>query len=108
VAVMGAATLILFLLPWLDRGRVKSIRYRGPKYKVWFALFIVSFLILGYLGTEQTTVWGEIPKGVPLVGGDYIAVWVARVLTTIYFLFFLAMPWYTRNDREKPVPRRLT
>ena len=63
VAVMGAATLILFLLPWLDRGRVKSIRYRGTKYRAWFALFIISFLVLGYLGVEPTTVWGAVRQG---------------------------------------------
>ena len=107
VAVMGAATLIFFVLPWLDRGRVKSIRYRGPKWKTWFALFAVSFLVLGYLGVEPTTVWGELPKALPLIGGDYVALWVARVLTVIYFLFFLLMPWYTANDREKAEPQRV-
>ena len=107
VAVMGAATLIFFILPWLDRGRVRSIRYRGPKWKTWFALFAVSFLVLGYLGVVPTTVWGELPKALPLIGGDYVALWVARVLTVIYFLFFLLMPWYTANDREKAEPQRV-
>jgi len=108
VAVMGVAVLIFFALPWLDRGKVKSIRYRGPKYRTWFALLVVSFLILGYLGVEPTTVWGEFAKGVPLVGGDYIALWVARVLTVVYFLFFALMPWYTAHDAEKPEPQRVT
>ena len=108
VAVMGAAVLIFFLLPWLDRGRVKSIRYRGPLYRIAFALFVVSFLILGYLGVEPTNVWGEFPKGMPLIGGDYIATWVARILTLVYFAFFLAMPWYTAIDKEKPEPQRVT
>jgi ubiquinol-cytochrome c reductase cytochrome b subunit len=108
VAVMGIAVLIFFAIPWLDRGKVKSIRYRGTKYRVWFTLFVICFLILGYLGVEPTTVWGEIPKGFPLIGGDYSALWVARVLTVIYFLFFLLMPWYTANDNEKPEPARVT
>src|SRR5512144_737782 len=69
VAVMGAGVLILFFLPWLDRGRVKSIRYRGPKWKTFFALFVIAFLILGYLGVEPTTVWGAFPNGVPFIGG---------------------------------------
>ena len=107
VAVMGAATLIFFLLPWLDRGQVKSIRYRGPLYRAWFALFVVSFLILGYLGVEPTTVWGEFAKGVPLIGGDYVALWTARILTVVYFLFFALMPWYTAIDKEKPEPERV-
>jgi ubiquinol-cytochrome c reductase cytochrome b subunit len=108
VAVMGAAVLIFFALPWLDRGRVKSIRYRGPRWKVAFALFVVSFLFLGYLGVEDTTVLGQFGKGLPVVGGDYVALWVARVLTIVYFLFFALMPWYTANDKEKPEPERVT
>src|SRR5574338_654008 len=94
VAVMGAAVLIYFALPWLDRGKVKSIRYRGPHWKAAFAAFVVAFLVLGYLGVEPTTVWGAFPAGMPLVAGDYVATWVARVLTIVYFYFFLAMPWY--------------
>ena len=108
VVVMGAAVMILFALPWLDRGKVKSIRYRGPKYRAFFAAFIVSFVVLGYLGVEPTNIWGEFPKGLPLVGGDYIATWVARVLTVVYFAFFLLMPWFTANDKERPVPSRVT
>jgi ubiquinol-cytochrome c reductase cytochrome b subunit len=100
--------LIFFALPWLDRGRVKSIRYRGTKYRVWFALFVISFLILGYLGVEPTTVWGQFGPGLPVIGGDYVALWVARVLTTIYFLFFALMPWYTAHDNERPEPARVT
>jgi len=108
VAVMGVAVLILFALPWLDRGRVKSIRYRGPRWKVAFAIFVLAFLVLGYLGVHPITVWGTFAEGVPLVGGGYIAVWVARLFTLLYFLFFLAMPWYTAHDREKPEPQRVT
>ncbi|HET7548808.1 MAG TPA: cytochrome bc complex cytochrome b subunit [Usitatibacter sp.] len=110
VLVMGCAVLILFALPWLDRGGVKSIRYRGPRWKMAFAALVVAFLILGYLGVEPTTVWGAFPEGFPLVGGDYIATWVARLLTLVYFFFFLGMPWYTARDRaqEKPEPQRVT
>ena len=68
VLVMGAAVLIFFALPWLDRGAVKSIRYRGTLYKVWLALFVVSFLILGYLGVVPVTVWGQFPESWPLLG----------------------------------------
>jgi ubiquinol-cytochrome c reductase cytochrome b subunit len=108
VAVMGAGVIILFFLPWLDRGRVRSIRYRGPRWKRFFAFFVIAFLILGYLGVEPTTVWGAFPNGAPIVGGDYVALWAARVLTIIYFAFFLLMPWFTANDREKPEPQRVT
>jgi ubiquinol-cytochrome c reductase cytochrome b subunit len=59
VMAMGIATLILFFLPWLDRSPVKSIRYRGILYKGALAIFVVTFLVLGYLGTEPVTVWGQ-------------------------------------------------
>jgi len=107
VAVMGAAVMILFLLPWLDRGAVKSIRYRGPKYRLWITAFVISFVILGYLGVVPTTVWGQMPKIFPFDGIE-VATLVARILTTVYFLFFILMPWYTRSDKEKPVPERVT
>jgi ubiquinol-cytochrome c reductase cytochrome b subunit len=104
VAVMGAATLILFLLPWLDRGKVKSVRYRGPIYKGFLAAFVVSFLVLGYLGVVPTTVWGQLP----IFGGIDTATLVARVLTVVYFAFFVLMPWYTARDKEKPEPLQVT
>ncbi len=107
VLVMGAAVVILFALPWLDRGDVKSIRYRGWRYKAWLAAFVVAFLVLGYLGVVPVTVWGQFGPGVPLVGGVDVATVVARVLTLVYFLFFLLMPWYTARDVTKPVPERV-
>jgi ubiquinol-cytochrome c reductase cytochrome b subunit len=108
VAVMGAATLILFALPWLDRGKVRSVRYRGPIYKWFLTAFVVSFIILGYLGVVPTTVWGQFPGGVPIVGGVDVATVASRILTAVYFAFFLLMPWYTKIDKELPEPERVT
>ena len=108
VAVMGAATLILFALPWLDRGKVKSVRYRGPIYRWFLGAFVFSFLILGYLGVVPTTIWGQMPKGMPLLGGMDVATLVARILTAVYFAFFILMPWYTKKDKELPEPERVT
>jgi ubiquinol-cytochrome c reductase cytochrome b subunit len=108
VLVMGGAVMIFFALPWLDRGKVKSIRYRGSLYKGWLAAFVVSFLILGYLGVVPVTVWGQFGEGIPYLGGADKATVVSRVLTVIYFLFFLLMPWYTARDKTKPVPQRVT
>ena len=105
---MGAATLILFVLPWLDRGKVKSVRYRGPIYKRFLTAFVISFVVLGYLGVVPTTVWGQVGEGLPLIGGADVATMVARVLTVVYFAFFILMPWYTRVDKEKPEPERVT
>src|SRR5919108_688017 len=87
VAAMGIAVMILFFLPWLDRSPVKSIRYRGPLYKSWLAAFVIVFLILGYLGTESTTVWGQFPVSDDSFVGRYIvdtkdvATWVAQLCT---------------------------
>jgi ubiquinol-cytochrome c reductase cytochrome b subunit len=108
VLVMGASVAIFFLLPWLDRGAVKSIRYRGALYKTWLALFVFCVFVLGYLGTVPVTVWGQFSGGWTAVLDTLDrATWVARALTVVYFLFFLLMPWYTARDGTKPVPERV-
>jgi ubiquinol-cytochrome c reductase cytochrome b subunit len=93
VILMGLAVLIFFLLPWLDWSPVASIRYRGALYKTALALFVITFLVLGYYGTQPVTVHGTI---------------IAQVGTLLYFAFFALMPWYTSMDRTRPVPTRLT
>jgi len=93
VIAMGISVMIFFLLPWLDRSPAKSIRYRGPIYKAALAVFVVCFLILGYLGTETVT------EGRTLM---------AQICTILYFLFFILMPWYTAIDKCKPEPERVT
>jgi len=93
VALMGVAVLIFFALPWLDKSPVKSIRYRGPKFKIALTLFVISFVGLGYLG---------------ILPASPLYTWIARGLSVVYFAFFLLMPWYTRNDSFKPVPERVT
>jgi len=108
VAAMGIATLILFFLPWLDRSPVKSIRYRGAYYKSALALFVVVFLVLGYLGVKPTTVWGQFGFEAFFLDTKDIATWVARLCTVLYFAFFILMPWYTAKDKVKPVPDRVT
>ena len=105
VLAMGAAVLIMFLLPWLDRSPVKSIRYRGPIYKSALAVFVVVFVLLGYLGTEPTNLWGQFG---PWLGGADRATVIAPICTVVYFLFFVLMPWYTRIDRTSPEPERVT
>ena len=108
VAAMGLSVVSFAFLPWLDRSPVKSIRYRGNLYKKWLAAFVVSFLILGYLGTEPTNIWGQFASSTPLVGGADRATIVARLFTLVYFSFFALMPWYTKKDKTKPVPERVT
>ncbi|MDE0926924.1 MAG: cytochrome bc complex cytochrome b subunit [Methylophilaceae bacterium] len=105
VAAMGLSVMVFALLPWIDKSPVKSIRYRGKLYKGWLAAFVVSFLVLGYLGTEPSNLWGQLGEW---AGGADRATVVARIFTAIYFLFFLLMPWYTARDKTKPVPERVT
>ena len=105
VMAMGLATMILFLLPWLDRDPVKSIRYRGGYFKTALSIFVVTFLVLGYLGTEPTNVWGQF---VAWMGNADRATVAARIFTILYFGFFILMPWYTAIDKPKPVPDRVT
>ena len=93
VVFMGSAVLLPFFLPWLDRCRVKSIRYRGWIYKVALMVFAVTFLSLGYLGLQQPTA--------PVV-------LFCRIFTILYFAFFVLMPFYSRTERTKPVPTRVT
>jgi len=93
VIAMGGAIAFLFVLPWLDRSPVKSIRYKGWMSKFALTAFVVSFLILGYLGTQAPT------------PGKTLA---AQIFTIIYFLFFILMPFYTTMEKTKPVPERVT
>ena len=93
VIAMGAAIVVLFFLPWLDRNPVKSIRYRAGWYKILIALFVVSFIILGILGTLPAT---------------ELYTQIARICTAYYFAFFLLMPFYTKMETNKPVPERVT
>ena len=108
VAAMGLSVMVFALLPWLDKGKVKSIRYRGTLYKSWLAAFVVSFVVLGYLGTVPSNVWGQFAASLPIIGGADRATVVARIFTLIYFAFFALMPWYTAKDKTLPVPERVT
>lgn len=93
VVVMGAAIAILFVLPWLDLSPVKSIRYKGWMSKTWLGIFVVTFIGLGYLGATPA---------------DPMKTVLAQVLTVMYFLFFIFMPFYTSMEKVKRVPERLT
>ncbi|MEQ1602114.1 MAG: cytochrome bc complex cytochrome b subunit [Methylophilaceae bacterium] len=108
VAAMGLSVMVFALMPWLDRSPVKSIRYRSVTYKLWLSLFVVSFVILGYLGTVPSNVWGTFDAATSVVGGADRATIVARIFTVAYFAFFVFMPWYTKNEKTKLVPERVT
>ena len=92
VVVMGGAVIILFFLPWLDNSPVKSIRYRPDWHKYLYGVFVIFFLILGYLGIQPPSDIGTL---------------IAQVGTLFYFGFFLLMPWWSQIGEFKPVPERV-
>ncbi|HAG77962.1 MULTISPECIES: cytochrome b [Stutzerimonas] len=92
VIAMGAAIAVLFVLPWLDRSPVKSMKYKGWMSKVTLLAFCVSFIILGVLGVLAPT-----PERTLL----------ARICTAIYFGYFILMPFYTKLEKTKVVPQRV-
>ncbi|MCL4139736.1 UNVERIFIED_CONTAM: hypothetical protein GTU68_042996 [Idotea baltica] len=91
--VMAAAIAVMFVLPWLDRSPVKSIRYKGPVWKSMILLFAASFIILGVLGVKAPTEGRTI---------------LAQICTTFYFIFFLGMPIWSKMDTFKTPPDRIT
>ena len=93
VVVMGVSTMILFALPWLDYSPVKSIRYRPDWHKYLYAIFVVNFFVLGYLGTQPPSAMGER---------------ISQIGTLFYFGFFVLMPWWSQKGDAKPEPARVT
>jgi ubiquinol-cytochrome c reductase cytochrome b subunit len=93
VIAMGGAIAVLFILPWLDRNNVRSIRYRSTAYKINLVLFVVSFIALGWLGMQPATP---------------ILTMFAQIFSAIYFGFFVALFFISKNEKTKPVPERVT
>ncbi len=83
VLAMGAAIVILFFLPWIDRNPVKSVRYRSTLHKLNLMLFAAVFIVLGYLGTLPVRpVFTE----------------MAVRFSELYFLFFFVL-WFMSRER---------
>lgn len=90
---MAAAIAFMFVLPWLDKSRVRSIRYKGLLSKIAIVVFVICFVGLGYLGVMPVSPLRSI---------------LAQIYTVGYFLFFLLMPIYTKYEKTKPLPEHLT
>lgn len=93
LSTMAAAIALMFVLPWLDRSKVRSIRYKGILSKIAIVVFVICFIGLGYLGHEAVS---------PL------RTMLSRIFTLGYFGFFLLMPFYTKLENTKPLPERVT
>lgn len=93
VIMMGLSIVVLFLLPWLDRCKVRSVRYRSTLHKLNIAQFVVCFVILGVLGVLPST---------PML------TLIAQLCTLGYFGFFVLLFFYSKNESTKPLPERVT
>ncbi|MFV9615145.1 MAG: cytochrome b [Gammaproteobacteria bacterium] len=93
VGTMGAAIVVLFFLPWIDRCKVKSIRYRSVIFKVNLIVFCISFVVLGWLAMQPAT---------------EILTFFSRVFTFLYFAFFAVLFVTSKNEKTRPVPDRVT
>ncbi|HRH79248.1 MAG TPA: cytochrome b N-terminal domain-containing protein, partial [Cellvibrionaceae bacterium] len=90
--VMAAAIAILFVLPWLDKSPVKSIRFKGLFSRIALIVFAASFVILGYLGVKPA---------------NEARTALAQICTVVYFLYFFGMPFWTKREKTLPVPDRV-
>lgn len=93
VVMMGLSIVVLFLLPWLDRCKVRSVRYRSTLHKLNIAQFVVCFIILGVLGVLPSTPTLTL---------------IAQICTLGYFGFFVLLFFYSKNESTKPLPERVT
>jgi ubiquinol-cytochrome c reductase cytochrome b subunit len=93
VIAMGAAIVVLFLLPWIDQCKVKSVRYRGLSFKILLVVFVVSFVALGRLGMLPATPFLTL---------------LSQIFSVLYFGFFVALYFTSKNEKTKPVPERIT
>lgn len=92
ILCMQAAIVLLFFVPWLDKSKVRSMRYKGIFSRISLTLFVLSVLLLGYLGTAPVT-------PVTLI--------LARIGTVLYFAYFILMPFYSRFETSRQVPARI-
>ena len=91
--VMAAAIAILFVLPWLDRSPVRSIRYKGMFSRVAILMLAAVFIILGYLGVKAPTAARTV---------------LTQICTVLYFSYFIGIYFWTRIESTKPEPDRIT
>ena len=93
VVAMGGAIVLLLLLPWIDRGKVRSVRYRCGLHKLNLIVFAITFVVLGYFGGTPATPTSE---------------FLMPIFTVIYFSFFVLLWLYSKNETTKPLPERIT
>ncbi len=93
VGAMFGAIAVLFILPWIDRCKVKSIRYRSGIFKANLIMFCVSFVVLGWLAMQPV---------------NETITFLSRLFSFLYFAFFAILFITSKNESTKPVPDRVT
>ncbi|MET3589805.1 ubiquinol-cytochrome c reductase cytochrome b subunit [Bartonella silvatica] len=93
VIIVTASVFILIFVPWLDRSKICSARYR-PIYKIFFGALIMDVIFLGYLGSRELS--------------NHILLWT-QLMTAYYFVFFLiVLPFLPIFERERSLPSSIT
>ncbi len=90
---MFAAIILLALLPWIDRCKVRSVRYRSTLHKLNLVNFVISFIVLGVLGVLPATPTYTL---------------IAQIASFFYFGYFGLLWWYSKDEKTKPLPVRLS
>ncbi|MDV2858854.1 MULTISPECIES: cytochrome b [Oceanimonas] len=93
VILMGLSIAVLFVLPWLDRCKVRSFRYRSKLHLLNIVQFVICFIILGILGALPSTP---------------VLTLLAQITSFGYFAFFVLLFFYSKNEKTKPLPERVT
>jgi len=93
VGAMFGAIAVLFILPWIDRCSVKSIRYRSGIFKANLIMFCISFVVLGWLAMQPV---------------NETITFLSRLFSFLYFAFFAILFVTSKNEKTKPVPDRVT
>ena len=93
VIAMFGAIFVLFLLPWLDRSKVRSATFR-PIYKQIYWIFLLDCIVLGWAGAQH-------PEGAPLL--------IGRLATAYYFIHFLVLlPLVSKYEKTRPLPESIS
>jgi ubiquinol-cytochrome c reductase cytochrome b subunit len=92
VVLMFGSIAILFVLPWLDTSKVRSMRFR-PIARIFLLLWTINFFVLMWVGAKPAE-------------GHYVL--IAQIATVVYFAYFLVvLPALGRLEKPLPLPESI-
>ncbi|MBI5642141.1 MAG: cytochrome b N-terminal domain-containing protein [Deltaproteobacteria bacterium] len=94
VIALLSAVLFIGIVPFLDRSKVRSAKYR-PVKRVLTWIFFLDFILLGYVGKYQ-------PNVVSFLGVEMHTLGIIAV--TYYMLYFITMPVVSYYEPAKAPP----